>query len=70
MIWGSPRDGCPASEAQGSRALLKGVNKVFCVFRPILMKFGTGKAVLCVWAYGELHISVYRDNWRYFESKM
>ena len=48
MIWRSPRDGCPVSEAQGSRAILKGVNKGFCVLRPILMKFSTGKAVLRV----------------------
>lgn len=48
---------------------LKGVNKVSCVFRPILMKFGTGKAVLCVWACRELYISVYRENWRHFETK-
>jgi hypothetical protein len=33
------------------------------------MKFGTGKVVLCVWAYRELHFSVYRENWRYCGSK-
>jgi len=32
MVWGFPRDVCPASEAQGGRALVKGAKKRFLCF--------------------------------------